>query len=381
VRKLVAFMMFAAMIPASARGGEWYEKITITGDVRYRAEWTKQQAKDEDTRDRIRARLRVVGKAAESWSAGVGLATGTDDPISSNQTLTGGFSKKGIMLDLAYVDYHLGVVAGLSVTAGKMRLPFKVPYQTELMWDNDLTPEGLTITYLGGVGTKAHVFLNGGVFDIKDTNPDETGEAWMVGGQAGLEMKPSERLGFTAGAGYYNYEGAVGRTGFYQANEFFGNSTKLWRGRRDIGGVSYYYYYRGYAWDFNIVEALGVLDVKVAGKGLLTLYGTYVDNIRADSLGTGWLAGAAARYGEDRGALKLYANYRRLEADAVIGAFTDSEFIGGGTDGKGWELGLAYGAAAGVDVGVTWFLGEKGIVPGASGSDYQRLQIDVQARF
>ena len=65
-----------------------------------------------------------------------------------------------------------------------------------------------------------------------------------------------------------------------------------------------------------------------------------MNNVRADDRNVGWLAGGSASRGRDRGAMKLYANYRRLEPDAVIGIFTDSDFIGGGTDGKGWELGF-----------------------------------------
>ncbi len=380
MRKHVALSIICGMILSSAAGAaEWYEKIKVGGDFRYRAETIKLEHREDDSRDRIRARLRVTGEASESWSVGLGLSTGSDDPVSTNTTLTGGYSRKGIMLDLAYVDFHPKALAGLSLFAGKMNLPFEVAEKTELMWDNDLTPEGLALRYRRGVCARAEIFLNGALFDIRDTDPDDLGEAWMLGGQAGLDAKLPRGVGLTVGAGYFNYEGAIGRFGFYRTTEFYGNTTRFWRGTTEVGGYSYYY--RGYARDFNIVEALGVVDFGLRDWADVALYGTYVNNGRADDQNVGWLAGGAASRGRDCGSMKLYANYRRLEADAVIGAFTDSDFIGGGTNGKGWELGLLCGAAKGVDLSVTWFRDVRNVADKRFETQYERLQVDVQARF
>jgi hypothetical protein len=380
VRKHVALSIMCVTILSSAAGAaEWYEKVKVGGDLRYRAETIKLEHREDDSRDRIRARLRVTGEASESWSVGLGLATGSDDPVSTNTTLTGGYSRKGIMLDLAYIDFHPKALAGLNLFAGKMSLPFEVAEKTELMWDNDLTPEGVAFRYRRGVSARAEIFLNGALFDIRDTDPDDLGEAWMLGGQAGLDAKLPRGVGLTVGAGYFNYEGAIGRFGFYRSTEFYGNTTRFWRGTTEVGGYSYYY--RGYARDFNIFEALGVVDFGLRERVDVALYGTYVNNVRADHQNVGWLAGGSASRGRDRGAMKLYANYRRLESDAVIGAFADSDFIGGGTNGKGWELGFICGAAKGVDLSATWFRDVKNVADKRFETEYERLQVDVQARF
>jgi len=380
VRKHIALSTICVMIFSAAAGAaEWHEKIKVGGDFRYRSEMIKLEHKEDDSRDRIRARLRVTGEANESWSVGLGLATGSDDPVSTNTTLTGGYARKGIMLDLAFIDFHPKAVAGLSLIAGKMNLPFEVAEKTELMWDNDLTPEGLAVRYRRGACARAEIFLNGAVFDIRDTDPDDLGEAWMLGGQAGLDAKLPGGVDLTIGAGYFNYEGAIGRYGFYRPTEFYGNTTRLWRGTTEIGGYSYNY--RGYAYDFNIVEAFGVADFGLREWADFALYGTYVNNVRADDQNVGWLAGGSASRGRDRGALKLSANYRRVESDAVIGIFTDSDFIGGGTNGNGWELGFICGAAKGVDLSATWFLNVKNVTDERFETEYERLQLDVQARF
>lgn len=379
MKRIALSIVCATLLSTAAGSAEWHEKIKVEGDFRVRGEWIDQEYRDEDSRTRIRARLRFTAEVNESWSVGLGLATGTDDPVSTNTTLTGGFSRKGIMLDLAYLDFHPGAVAGLNLVAGKMNLPFEVAERTELMWDNDLTPEGFAIGYRRAACERAEIFLNGALFDIRDTDPDDLGEAWMLGGQAGLDARLPGGVGLKVGAGYFNYEGTIGRYGFYRPTEFFGNTASRWLAKTEVGGYSYYH--PGYACDFNIVEALGVVDFGLREWADVTMYGTYVNNIRTDDRNIGWLAGGSAGRGRDRGALKLYANYRRLEADAVIGIFADSDFIGGGTDGKGWELGCIVGVAEGVDLSATWFSNVKNIADERFETGYERLQVDVQARF
>jgi hypothetical protein len=380
VRTLIALSaVFVMLLSAAAGAAEWYERIAVGGDFRFRGEGIWQENSDVDSRTRIRARLRVTGEASESWRVCLGLATGTDDPVSTNTTLTGGYSRKGIMLDLAFLDFHPKALAGLDLIAGKMGLPFEVAEETELQWDNDLSPEGLAIRYRRGAGPRAELFLNGALFDIRDTDPDDLGEAWMAGGQAGIDAKLPRGVGLTIGAGYFNYEGAIGRYGFYRPNEFYGNSSRLWQRTLETGGYSYSY--RGYERDFNIVEALAVVDLGLGKWADVALFGTYENNVRADDRNVGWLAGGSASRGKDRGALKVRASYRHLESDAVVGAFSDSDFIGGGTDGEGWELGFTCGAAKGVDLSATWFLNVKNIEAASYETDYQRLQVDVRARF
>jgi len=48
-------------------------------------------------------------------------------------------------------------------------------------------------------------------------------------------------------------------------------------------------------------------------------------------------------------------NYREIEADAVLGTFSDSDFIGGGTDGKGHELNFGYQIGKGSKLAASYF--------------------------
>jgi hypothetical protein len=157
--------------------------------------------------------------------------------------------------------------------------------------------------------------------------------------------------------------------GVYKADKFAGNSTMT------VGTG------KGYLWDFRELELLGTLDAKVNDKSSFRFTGDYVNNTGADSLNTAYLFGGSYTYGKDRGSLKLFANYRKVEADAVVGDFNYSDFVGGGTNGKGWEMGMSLGLEKNASFDVTYLLNKKGIKESDTQTDYNRLQVDFQARF
>jgi hypothetical protein len=70
--------------------------------------------------------------------------------------------------------------------------------------------------------------------------------------------------------------------------------------------------------------------------------------------------------------------YRRVESDAVVDAFTDSDFGLGGTNLKGYILGAALGVANGVWVSARWSSADAIV-----GSPYRVdvLQIDLAGKF
>ena len=91
------------------------------------------------------------------------------------------------------------------------------------------------------------------------------------------------------------------------------------------------------------------------------VFGDFVTNTSADSLNTGWLVGFAAGKLKQPGSWMVSYNYRELERDAVVGAFTDSDFRGGGTDGKGHEFAGAVQVAGNTAFEVTYFLDTRGL--------------------
>ena len=105
---------------------KWAEKVKLSGDFRYRHETIEAEndGKPDRHRNRIRARLGLKAKVNDEWSLGFRLAGGSEDPVSTNQTLSGSFSSKGFWIDRAYFDYHPTAIENLHVVAGKMGNPF-----------------------------------------------------------------------------------------------------------------------------------------------------------------------------------------------------------------------------------------------------------------
>lgn len=128
----------------------WIDMFTPFGDIRLRNEGFYQDDKIARSRFRARARIGVTVAASNELAGTVRLATGNaDDPISTNQTLGDVFSRRGVNLDWAYLTLTPGETVGLTpgwltVTAGKFGVSAYRP--SELVWDDDIAPEGATET-------------------------------------------------------------------------------------------------------------------------------------------------------------------------------------------------------------------------------------------
>lgn len=70
--------------------------------------------------------------------------------------------------------------------------------------------------------------------------------------------------------------------------------------------------------------------------------------------------------------------YKYLEADAVLDAFTDSDFQLGGTNGKGWILGGQLGLAKNLWLRARWLSSDE--ITGET-TAIDTLQVDLNSRF
>ncbi|UCF05277.1 MAG: putative porin [bacterium] len=372
MKRLLCVTLIGLMIlPVVSKAGEWHERIKLTGDFRHRHELIQVEDKDDRNRWRIRLRLSLEGEITDEWSAGVRLATGSNDPVSTNQTLDDGFTTKMFNLDRAYFDFHPTFLRGLHIRGGKMELPFDKVENTELIWDSDLSPEGAAVMYENTTHEKVAVFLSGAFFYIDERKADD--DTWLAGGQLGVKVEPRADMHAMVGGGYYDYEEVKDHHVIFNHDDPFGNSSISHQVVVD-GDTTIY---EDYIWDYNLFEIFGEIGYTLETMSV-TVYGNYVYNTGADSLNAGWLVGVTFKYGKGRGAVKVYANYRELEADAVIGAFTSSDFIGGGTDGKGLRAGASVGLAENVDLALTYFLNKIDL---DEEIDYRRLQADIKMKF
>lgn len=96
-------------------------------------------------RFRIRARLAMRGQIGKEFDWGLRLTSGSfADAISSNQTFTDFYNRKGFGLDQAFIAWTPERVPGLRLQGGKFEVPW---LRTEMTLDNDLQVEGFSETY------------------------------------------------------------------------------------------------------------------------------------------------------------------------------------------------------------------------------------------
>ncbi|MFZ9011839.1 MAG: putative porin, partial [Anaerohalosphaeraceae bacterium] len=133
-----------------------------------------------------------------------------------------------------------------------------------------------------------------------------------------------------------------------------------------------------YAYDYNLVEIFGDYTTKVRNMPV-SVYGNYVMNTASGvEEDTGWLVGTKLGKAKDPGSWEFNYNYRDIEADAVFGAFTDSDFGDGGTNARGHVFGVGYALAKNTTLSATYFANEN---LSEERDGYDRLQLDLKVKF
>ncbi|MBP7276004.1 MAG: putative porin [Kiritimatiellae bacterium] len=366
-----ALVLAGVWIGSSAAAEEkksWADTVTLKGDLRYRLEMIDEDGKDERYRERIRARLNAEAKLNDEASVGIGFSSGGADPVSGNQSLGDGLAKKEIRLDLAYFKYAV-VPEQLVLTGGRINNPF-IRTQ-DLIWDGDLKMDGLGLNAATSPGEDVELLANAGYIWLQEHSSDD--DSMLYGGQAGVRFGLGETAQLLVGGSVYhcaNLDG-MGAMDWEGNNDFYGNSS------RSIP-VDATTTTEVYAMDFLEVEGFVDLQFEVAEQPM-SIHGSYVVNTEADSDDTGFLVGVSCGKAKKAGDLMVGYNYRDLEKDAVVGAFTDSDFGGGGTDVRGHRLYASYALNSHWSLGGSCFVNEKKVSSDAL--DYQRYQLDLNVKF
>jgi hypothetical protein len=355
-----------ATVPDSLK---WVENVKFYGDFRYRHESIDAENSGENqpgtNHHRIRARLGVDAKINDEVNVGFRLATGSsNDPSSTNQTLDNGFTKKDIWLDLAYFDWHPITIERLNIYGGKMPRPFYRVGDNQLIWDDDVNPEGIAAKYVIPLTKRDNLYINGAGFWLKEDTGDAGGSA-MWGIQSYLKHEFENKDYLLGGVSLYAFEGLDGKITLFRDNSGFGNTVNT------VGGKTFY------TMDYDVFEAFGEYGFKV-GELPTSVYGNYIRNTSAATpQDSGWLIGGIFNKAKDAGSWEIGYNYREIEKDATLGVLTDSDFIGGGTDGKGHTFCGKYQLTKNIQAALTCFLSKKI----SNGDDYRRLMADIVFKF
>jgi hypothetical protein len=350
----------AAQVDERMAAVSWAERMRWKGDFRDRYENIDEQGKDGRNRSRIRARTALVADVTPTVEVGLGLATGGDDPVSANVTLGGGGSKKEINLDLAYFDWS--GLANTHLLGGKFSNFLVKPQKTALLWDGDWRPEGLGMVWDNGT-----FFAQGLGTWLEGDSRNGTTFGWVA--QAGMKLKLGATGRFMFGAGYGEFDIAGGTPLFGDPDDFYGNSFVT----DPVTGNLVF------AHDYHELQAFAEYSFAVAGRPM-ALFADFVVNTDVDENDTGYLFGAKYGSAKAPGTWDVSYFYEKLEADAVVGLITDSDFGGGGTDAKGHAIQGTYAFHDNWNFRATYFINDIALSSG-NPRDFDRLMLDLAFKY
>jgi len=335
---------------------------------------------ENSSRTRIRARLGVTATVSDEVSASVRLATGnTNDRTSTNQTMGQSFNKYSVVFDHAYVTLNPWGDK-YTLRGGRIPNPF---FATDLVWADDLGFEGVAVTAKREVLRNGVGYLTAGYFPISEDRPGTSRSRSLVGVQTGLDMKLGESANLLKlGAALYDYRGIAGeketvpfiqstdptyatRSAYPSGFRQRGNTLFNVRSAGDTAPAIY-----GLASEFRELNLTASLDLPNMLTVPLRLTGDYVKNLSFDRADIQSRTGIALTDGKDygflvrvqvgtlqtlkRGDWNASLAYRYLGSDATLDAFTNSDFGLGGTNNKGFILGMNYGIAKNTALSARW---------------------------
>ncbi len=338
----------------------WVSSMTLSGDlrVRYQTEDVDNDGKPARNRWRIRLRPGLDAKINDQWKAGFGLATGSDDPISTNQTLENEFQSPDIRLDYAYAQYS--PTKDIKIMAGKLKNPL---YTTkDLMWDNDARPDGLAATFNFKASDKIGFFITPAYFILEEFSTADDPAMMVL--QPGMTWKINDNVNFKIALAYYDFKNVKGSN--MSVHSQGTNST-------DAGGL-WLYDHDSTAFDAELGFKISSF-IKYA-----SVFGEYVKSY-ADTDNIGWLAGIT--FGDEKvnesGKWQFTYNYRDIEKDAWVDWLPDSDFYEGETGTKGSEFEFVFGIAKNVTLGLDYYLNQP--IDNPANKDMSLLQADLVIKF
>ncbi|MFJ2479102.1 putative porin [Pseudomonas sp. NPDC087598] len=383
---------------------------------------------DRTNQFRIRARLGMKAVISPEWTAGIRIGTGSDNnPVSTTQSLGGGFAKKDIWLDQGYLNWK--PTDELTLTGGRFANPFM---STDMLYSNDLNFDGVAAIFDHKLSRDWGVFGTIGAFPVDYTNDtassngfdkEESDNKWLYGAQVGAKWAINSNNRLKGALAYYRFDdiqgqrsspcepwaGAPGcdsdgsRAAFMQK----GNSVFL---LRDITPnplnptTTPQPQFVGLASEFNLLDLNLVWDADLPEDFKLRSQGNYIHNLAYDegdmrkrsagqivnnldsngdieSGANAWMVqftlGSALDL-KKQGDWNMFAGYKYIQPDALPDGFNDSSFHLGGTNAKGYFIGGNYGLAKNVYATGRWMSTEA--VYGAP-FDIDVLQLEINTRF
>lgn len=375
-------------------------------------------------RDRFRARVRLGLKAeiTQGLDADFRISTGNiNDPVSTNQTLGNNGKRFEYAIDRAYLKYKDLDNDGyqwMTLTGGRIPNPF---VSSDLLWDSDLSFEGFASTFKYNIAGSddlfnqsdhsKSIFLTVGAFPLEEFELSSD-DKWLFGGQIGTDWELLNQDRFNVAVGFYKYLNTEARPRPITGNSLQTCSSNTPENEASIPGylqkgntmtpICYASAANtsnpakfGLASKFEIFNVNAGYDFAMFAPIHVKLSGDYIKNFGFDAdnirrrVSTGNQPGTFYNNEalEDRttawqvrldvgwpqtllpGRWNFHTAYKYIEGDAVLDAFTDSDFHLGGTNAKGWVIGGNYGLLENAWMSARWLSTDQ--------IDGPRIGIDV----
>jgi hypothetical protein len=379
----------------------------------------------------LSARLGVTANVTDDVQAGIQLASGGDNgPVSTTQIFGGGWDKKNIYLNLAYVT--LDPWPDISLTIGRMENPF---FRTDLVFHDTLNMDGIEVSGLNkpigaeGLGEFATIgafpvgYINSNFPTFSPTkSPDHT--EYLLGGQVGADWATKKWDWRSAVSMYYylNDQGELSAPcpiylGAQQCSTddmtpaFMQKGNTLFLLRNIIPDPQYPLTYAqpqfaGLLFKYDELDLTSTFDLTLASKEHLQITGDYVRNLayngsldyryagegvypvtNYDSSTRTLQSGPNAFMGRvlfgepdprERWEWNVIAGYKYLQPDSVLDAFTDYDFHLGGTNAKGYFVKATMGLFHNTWLQARWFSANQVYGPPLA---IDVLQVDLYTAF
>lgn len=330
-----------------------------------------------------------------------------NSPVSLQQDLGNTGDRTEVALDRGYIrftDLDVDGFPWLTIWTGRFENPF---YSTDLVFDPDLSFQGVALgmkTNLAGGNSllarddrSKQMFVNVGAFPFEEFEVSSQ-DKWLFGAQLGTSLTFRDQSSFKLALSYYDYVNTqgvrneaqnAGNTGFtFQKNDFtapkflqggntmFDIRNDVTTGTFDTTQTALY----ALASDYNMLNLTASYDWAAFAPIHVVFTADFVKNFGfdRDDILERFVAGgnpaaaqiyqhqlldstnAAALLEEQtlgysfmmqigwprinrKGHWEIFGGYKYLESDAVLDAFAESNFGGGGTNNSGFILGGRYG--------------------------------------
>ena len=355
------------------------ERFHFKGDLRLRYESKEATYFDETEKNkyhnRYRLRLGAHVDITDSLQLEVGVRSGNANPTSGNQSFKDdealsdyfwdSLRVNAIAIDYTYKDSTLKV--------GRAAYMMYRPLKSQLVWDNDISLDGINYQYKDD----SNIITFGiNQTSLAEASVSENKVNLFIAQYVRTIKLSSSKLNL--GTGLYYYDGIKGNISLYTSNggKSMGNTMV------DASGVEVTK--NGvFSNDYHIVEGFGELKFKdIFGQPLGFAAGV-VYNTAASDNNFGYDLAVKVGTAKEVGDLQLKYSYTDLQADATLGAHSDSDNFGGGTAAKGHAIRTKYKFGKNTYLAGTWFYNTRYASKDAKAgdTDYERVQLDAIIKF